>query len=416
VRALAVLVHDRGMHSRTPIVAGSPAYYSLAIMLGALAAMGPLAIDMYLPAFPTIASELGSTASSMEATSAAYFFGLAFGQSIYGPLSDRIGRLGPLYAGLALFIVASIGCALTTSVPQLITLRVVQALGGCAEMVVARAMVRDYFEPRDSMRVMSLLILVMGLAPILAPLIGGQLLVHFGWRAVFVTLAMYGGVCLVAARFVLRESLPSDRRRRDSVREVLAVYGRLLVDRAFMARVVCGGLVMAAMFAYISGSPFVFITLFDVPPDRYGFFFGTNALGLITASQINGRLAGRLTPSQVVARVLPFTALATIVLLVDVVTGTGGFAGILVPLFVVVASVGFIVPNMVVMAMAPQGAIAGTASALLGTIQFALGAIAGGAVSLFNNGTAIPLGAVIATCGVGAYLAFLNTRAADNPS
>lgn len=394
------------MHTRHTVTAGSSAYYTLAIMLGALAAMGPLAIDMYLPAFPAIARELGSTASSMEASSAAYFIGLALGQSIYGPLSDRVGRLRPLYTGLGLFIVASIGCAMATSVPQLIALRVVQALGGCAEMVVARAMVRDYFEPRDSMRVLSLLILVMGLAPILAPLVGGQLLVHFGWRAIFITLAVYAAVSLIAARFVLRESLALDRRRRDSFADVVRVYGRLLVDRAFMAHVVCGGLVMAGMFAYISGSPFVFIELFGVPPDRYGFFFGTNAIGLIAASQINGRLAGRLTPSQIVARVLPVTATAALVLLFDVSTGTGGFAGILVPLFLCVASVGFVVPNTIVMAMAPQGANAGSASALLGTIQFTLGAAAGGAVSTFNNGTAIPLGAVIATCGVGAFVAF----------
>lgn len=400
------------MSSHASPEAGSSAYYTLAIMLGSLAAMGPLAIDMYLPAFPTIARELGSTASAMESTAAAYFIGLALGQAIYGPISDRIGRLRPLYVGLVVFIVASIGCAMATTVPQLVALRTLQALGGCAEMVVARAMVRDYFQPRDSMRVLSLLILVMGVAPILAPLLGGQLLVALGWRAIFVALATYALICLIAARLILRESLPLERRRRDSLAEIARVYGRLLANRTFMAHVACGGLVMAGMFAYISGSPFVFIELFGVPPDRYGLFFGTNALGLITASQVNGRLAGRMAPHQIVARVLPVTALAGVALLVDVAAGIGGFAGLLVPLFLCVASVGFIVPNTVVMAMAPQGAMAGSASALLGTVQFALGAAAGGAVSLFNDGTAIPLGAIIATCTVGAFLAFHTARAA----
>jgi DHA1 family bicyclomycin/chloramphenicol resistance-like MFS transporter len=386
--------------------AGSPEYYKLAILLGALAGMGPLAIDMYLPSFPTIARELGSTPAAMEVTAAAYFIGLSVGQAIYGPISDRMGRTRPLYFGLALFILASIGCAFATSVPQLIALRIVQALGGCAEMVVARAMVRDYFDQRDSIRVMSLLILVMGLAPILAPLIGGQLLVHFGWRAVFYALATYASICLVAVLVLLRESLPVERRRRDGLGEILAVYRRLLGHRAFMAYVLCGGLVMSGMFAYIAGSPFVFIELFHVPPDRYGLFFGTNALGLITASQINGRLARKHSPGDILRRVLPVTALASLTLLVSVSTGIGGFAGLLLPLFVCVASVGFAVPNTMALAMAPHGPVAGSASALLGTVQFALGATAGAAVSGLNNGTAVPLGVVIATCGVGAWLAF----------
>lgn len=394
------------MSTQAHIQAGTPAYYRLAIILGSLAAMGPLAIDMYLPSFPTIAGELGSTAAGMEVTAAAYFIGLAIGQSIYGPLSDRLGRLRPLYFGLALFIVASIGCAFATSVPQLVALRTLQALGGCAEMVVARAMVRDYFDPRDSIRVMSLLILVMGLAPILAPLIGGQLLVHFGWRSVFFTLAGYALVCLVAVLVLLRESLPAERRRRDSFLDVARVYGRLLSDRGFMAYVLCGGLVISGMFAYIAGSPFVFIELFDVPADRYGFFFGTNAVGLIAASQINGRLAHRYGPRQILRRVLPVTALAGLVLLFNVSTGIAGFAGLLAPLFVCVASVGFVVPNTMVLAMAPHGSVAGTASALLGTVQFGLGAAAGAAVSTLNNGTAVPLGAVIATCAVGALLSY----------
>lgn len=387
-----------------PITHGSAAYYRLGIMLGALTAMGPLAIDMYLPSFPTIAREFGSTTAAVEATAAAYFTGMAVGQSFYGPISDRIGRRLPLFAGLALFIAASIGCAFAPNVPALVALRFVQALGGCAELVIARAMVRDLFDERDSMRVLSLLILVMGVAPILAPLAGGQLLVIFGWQSVFWVLAGYAAVCAVAVSVLLPESLAPAHRRRDSLQAIASIYGRLLRDRHFMTHAVSGALTIAGMFAYIAGAATVFIQLFRVPPDRFGLFFGTNALGLITASQINGRLAGRMPAQAILARVFPALAIAALVLLVNALTGFGGFAGILVPLFACVASVGFIVPNTTVLAMAPHGAVAGSASALLGTLQFAVGAASAMAVSTLNNGTAVPLGAVIACCAVGAFL------------
>ena len=393
-----------------PVSTGSPAYYRLAIILGALSAMGPLAIDMYLPSFPTIAREFGAPVSSMEATAAAYFGGLALGQAIYGPISDRVGRKRPLYFGLVVFILASIGCAFATSVPALIALRLAQALGGCAEMVVARAMVRDCFDQGDSIRVMSLLILVLGLAPILAPLIGGQILVYVGWQGVFWTLAAYAAACLVAVRLLLPESLPVERRQRRSVAEIGMVYGTLLRDRRFMAYAVCGSLVIAGMFAYIAGSPFVFIEIFDVAPERFGLFFGTNAFGLIAASQVNGRLARRFEARQILRGVLPVTAAAGLVLLANAWTGFGGFAGILLPLFVCVASVGFVVPNTTVLAMQPHGRVAGTASALLGTVQFSCGAVAGALVGALNNGTAIPLAAVVATCAVGALITFSAVR------
>ncbi len=386
--------------------AGSAAYYRLAIILGSLAAMGPLAIDMYLPSFPTIARELHSTPSTVEITAAVYFIGLALGQAVYGPLSDRFGRTRPLYFGLVVFTLASLGCAFARSVPQLIVFRALQALGGCAEMVVARAMVRDYFDQRDSIRIMSLLMLVMGLAPILAPLLGGQLLVHFGWRAVFWTLASYSALSLAMVWFLLPESLSHEQRRRDSAGAILGVYGQLLRNRAFLAYAISGSLIISSMFAYIAGSPFVFIELYHVPADRYGLFFGTNAIGLIAASQINGRLARRFTPRAILSRVLPITAAASLIFLFDAWTGAGGFLGLLLPLFLCVASVGFVLPNTSVLAMAPHGRIAGSASALLGTIQFGFGALAGAMVSTFNNGTARPLGAVVGACGVCALLVY----------
>src|SRR5688572_29116325 len=264
------------MSSTTPT---GRAYLHLAAILGALTAMGPLAIDMYLPTLPTIARDFGTTTAAVQVSLAVYFAGIAIGQAFYGPMSDRVGRKPALHFGLAVFIVSSIGCALAGDVRTLIVFRFLQALGGCAPLVVPRAVVRDHFDQQGSVRMLSVLMLVMGLAPILAPLIGGQLLVNFGWRSVFWVLAAYGTIWLAIVIPFLRESLPADRRRRQRLGDVLAVYGRLLRDRAYIGSVVSGGLIFSGLLAYIAGSPFVFIDLFDVPPERYGLFFGTNAIG-----------------------------------------------------------------------------------------------------------------------------------------
>lgn len=381
-------------------------YYGLAVILGALTAMGPLAIDMYLPALPTIGRELAASQSSVQVSLAMYFVGIAVGQAFYGPLSDRFGRRPALAVGLVVFVLASIGCAAATSIEVLVVCRFIQALGGCAPLVVPRAVVRDYFDERGSARMLSVLMLVMGLAPILAPLVGGQLLLAWGWRAVFWLLAAYGTVWLIVSSAFLDESLPPSRRRRHAFGAVLGVYGRLLRDRTYVGYVISGGLIFSGLLAYIAGSPFVFIELFDVAPERYGLFFGMNAIGIISASQINRWLAGRMEPRRIVGLVLPVSMAAGIVLLIDAATGWGGFAGILVPLFFFIASHGFVMPNTTALAMSPHGSVAGSASALLGTLQFVLGAAAGTLVGAWGNGTAVPLAAVIAGCGTAAWTVF----------
>ena len=378
-------------------------YYGLALILGALTAMGPLAIDMYLPALPTIARELGSDAAAVQVSLAVYFVGIAFGQAFYGPFSDRAGRKPALYLGLAVFALSSVGCALATTVRALVVWRFFQALGGCAPLVIPRAVVRDYFDERGSARMLSVLILVMGLAPILAPLIGGQLLVHFGWRSVFWILGTYGAVWLALVIWFLPESLPPGSRRSQPLRAVAGTYGRLLRDATVIRHVATGGLVFSGLLAYIAGSPFVFIEVFSVPPEQYGLYFGMNAIGIVSASQVNRWLAGWMEPRQIVARVLPVAAVAGMTLVANAWTGFGGFAGILVPLFAFIACHGFVMPNTTAMAMAPHGPVAGAASALLGTLQFVLGAAAGALVGALGNGTAVPLAAVIAACGVGAF-------------
>jgi DHA1 family bicyclomycin/chloramphenicol resistance-like MFS transporter len=382
------------------------AYYRLAVILGALTAMGPLAIDMYLPALPTIAREMATSTASVQVSLAMYFVGIACGQAFYGPLSDRWGRKRALYFGLVLFSASSIGCALAGSVNALIALRFLQALGGCAPLVVPRAVVRDYFDQRGSVRMLSVLMLVMGLAPILAPLVGGQLLVNFGWRSVFWVLAGYGAFWLVIVTLFLQESLPAARRRRQRAADVIATYLGLLRDRTFIGYVLTGALIFAGLLAYISGSPFVFIELFHVPPEQYGVFFGVNAIGIIIASQVNRWLANRYDARRIISAVLPVSVTAGAVLLMDAATGFGGFPGILVPLFFFIASHGFIMPNTTALAMAPHGAVAGSASALLGTVQFVLGASAGALLGVFGNGTAVPLAAVVAGCAASAFAAY----------
>jgi len=379
-------------------------YYRLALTLGALTAMGPLAIDMYLPALPTIAREFQTDAGMVQLSLAVYFTGIAIGQAFYGPMSDRVGRKPVLYFGLAVFIAASIGCAQARSVEALIAFRFLQALGGCAPLVVPRAVVRDHFDQAGSVRMLSVLMLVMGLAPILAPLVGGQLLVNFGWRAVFWVLAAYAAIWLALIAVFLPESLPLERRRRQPIGDVLAVYWRLARDRSYMGHALSGALVFAGLLAYIAGSPVVFIEQFHVSPERYGLFFGTNAFGIIAASQINRWLATRVDARRIVSVVLLVAMAAGLTLLVDAYSGFGGFAGILVPLFCFIACHGFVLPNTTALAMAPHGQVAGSASAFLGTLQFVLGATAGSLVGAFANGTPVPLAAVVAGCSATAFL------------
>lgn len=389
-------LHRLAMSSRPHLV--------LTLLLGALTAFAPMSIDMYLPSFPTLQREFAGNPGLVQATLSLFFIGLAIGQAIYGPLADRFGRKPPLYAGLALYVVGSVIAAFAPSLETLVAARFIQGIGGCAGMVIARAIVRDLFDERDSARMLTMLMLVMGLAPILAPIVGGQLLVFFGWRSVFWVLTAFGALCLLFSVTSLRESLPPAQRLPGGIGAALANYRQLLRDRRYMTQVMTGAFTMAGMFAYISGSPFVFIELNGVPAERFGFLFGLNALGLIAASQINHRLLARHSGRSILAAATLGFAIATLLVAANVMTGIGGFIGLLVPLFFSVASLGFIAPNTTAAAMALHGRIAGAASALLGILQFGVGALSVGLVGLFADGSARPMGLVIAACGIGASL------------
>jgi len=385
-------------------MAGPRRLAKLTLILGALTAFGPLSIDMYLPSFQAIARDLTASPAQVQLTLAVFFVALGIGQAFYGPISDRYGRRRPLCFGLGLYVLASAGCALARSIEALVAWRFAQALGGCAGMVIARAIVRDRFDEREAARFFSLLMLVTGLAPILGPSIGGQILVFFSWRVIFWTLAAFALTCFVAVTFLLPESLPAERRAQRGMGTALHVYGRLLRDRAFMRYALSGALVISGMFAYIFGSPFVFMQIYGVPPERFGWIFGAIALGLISASQLNRVLLSRVAGARILARALAVTASAGVILLVMAWTGRGGLPGLLGPLFVYIASLGFVLPNVIATALGPQGRNAGTASALLGTLQFGAGATVGMLLGALGDGTAVPMASLIAACGLSAFL------------
>ena len=377
----------------------------LPLILGAMAAFGPLATDMYLPAFPAIAADLPADPAAVQGTIAAFFAGMAAAQLVYGPLADRLGRKPPLLFGLAVFSLASLGCAMTDGIGTLTWLRFGQGLGGCAGMVMARAIVRDVAEGHAAIRLMAQLGLVMGLAPILAPSIGSLLLALGSWRLIFWLLAAYAALLALAVTLFLPESLEPGRRRRDGPLAVIATYLRLLRDRHFLGHTLAVALPTAGMFAYIAGSPFVYMELFGVTPEHYGLFFGLNALGIMGCAQGVARLTRRVLPGRLLLATLTVMTLAGFGLLGVALTGFGGFPAIAGLIFVYVAGIGAVMPLATTLAMGPQGQRAGSASALIGTLQFGLGAISGALVGLLHDGTARPMALVIALSGLGGLLA-----------
>jgi DHA1 family bicyclomycin/chloramphenicol resistance-like MFS transporter len=374
------------------------------LILGALTAIGPLSIDMYLPAFAAIEHSLTAPAGSAELTLAGFFIGMACGQLVWGPLSDRFGRKPPLYAGLALFALASFGCALTDDINALTAWRVLQALGGSAGMVISRAVVRDRCSARESARAFSTLILVMGLAPILAPIIGGWVVTLVGWRAIFILLFVFALACLLAIRLGLQESHSTRHEPPLNAQRIAGDYASLFASRAFLGYTLSGGLAMAGMFAYIAGSPFVLIQLGGIAPQHFGWAFGINALGFIAASQINARSLKNIAPTRMLRRALWMPAVAGLALAGLTMTDTASLPLTLLCMFLYVSSLGFIAPNSSASALATFGQRAGTASALMGALQFGLATLTGIGISQLHDGTARPLALLLAACGVGAWL------------
>ncbi|TWJ28866.1 DHA1 family bicyclomycin/chloramphenicol resistance-like MFS transporter [Micromonospora sagamiensis] len=367
----------------------------LVLVLGSLIAIGPLTIDMYLPALPSIVDDLQTTSAAVQLTLTGTLAGLAIGQLVIGPLSDALGRRTPLLAGTALHVLASLLCVVAPSVEVLGALRVLQGLGTAATAVVAMAVVRDLFSGAAFATLFSRLMLVMGAAPILAPTLGSEVLRWTSWRGIFVVLAIFGVALLAVAAFGLRETLPMALRRSGRMIDTLRTYGTLLRDRVFVGLVLVAGLAMAALFAYVAGSSFVLQDQYGLDEQEFGLAFGAGAVGLILATQLNVRLLRRYTPQRILLVSLGAGTVAALGLLVFAATGLGGLPALLATLWVVLAAAGLAMPNAPALALSRHGEAAGTASALLGAVQFGVGAVAAPLVGVLGTG-AVAMALVVA--------------------
>ena len=393
------------MTALAPAPAGRAARARLALLLGGLTAFAPLSIDMYLPGLPALGGELSAGASAVQLTLTACLAGLAVGQLVAGPLSDRFGRRRPLLAGVGAYTVASALCAAAPTISALIGLRFVQGATGAAGIVISRAIVRDTHHGVALVRFFSMLMLVTGLAPILAPVIGGQVLEFTSWRGTFVVMAAIGALLLVATAAGLRETLPPEHRRDSGVRATAATMAALLRDRHFTGFALAGGLAFGGMFTYIAGSPFVLQEIYGASPQAFAAVFAVNSVGIVALGQLNGRLAGRVEPHTMLRIGVTTMAVAGCVLFVVVAIGSLPPAALLVPLWVFVASVGLVFPNTTALALAGHPEVAGTASALLGVLQFVIGAAAAPLAGIAGTDTAVPMGATMALLSLASLAA-----------
>ena len=371
----------------------------LIVLLGALTAFAPLSIDMYLPALPQIARDFAVPIGSAEHTLAAFFLGISLGQAFFGPLADRFGRKVPLLCGMLLYAAACIGGALSLHIVPLVLLRFAQGVGACTGVVIARACVRDIFPATESARIFSYMMLVFGVVPLLAPLTGGYVLIWSGWRTIFWLQGAAGLLAFLAVSLRLPESHGGTHRGMDPF-SIVRDYWILLVDRRFIGFVLAGALSHAGLFAYLTGSPHVFIDLFGVAPQHFGWFFGVNAAGIITVSQVTARLLRRFSPARVLIVAQSLQVTAGFALLAAAASGAGGLWGIAVCLFGFISLTAAILPTAAGLALHSFPANAGMAAALLGTIQFGAGALVATVLGAFSPSTPVPMASVILLCGL----------------
>jgi DHA1 family bicyclomycin/chloramphenicol resistance-like MFS transporter len=374
----------------------------LPLLLGFLIAIGPVSVDMYLPAFPTIAREFHDAAAP-GLTLAAYFAGLAIGQMTQGPFSDRAGRRLPILLGLTVYTIASLGCALAWSPDSLSLFRLLAAFGGSASVVIPRAMVRDVADGPAAAMLFSRLMLVMGVAPIIAPIIGSAVVSVGSWRWIFVIAAIYGVAALALVWFKLPDTLPVARRSMVGFRSIVARYGQIAADRGFLTNAMTGTFAIGALFAYLTGTPGVFIGQFHWQPLDYAALFGANAAIYIAFNQWNPHLVARVGLRPVIGASIALLLVGTLALTAAALLGSGALP-IVLALFVCQASYGFALPSTLVAALSRHQAHAGSASALMGTWQYLGGALTGAVVGGFADGTARPMAITMLCCAALAVL------------
>jgi MFS transporter, DHA1 family, multidrug resistance protein len=370
----------------------------LVLILGLLSAIGPLSIDMYLPGFPAIAADLHTSVDMVSYSLSSFFIGICVGQLICGPLLDRFGRKRPLYGGLLIYIIASLGCAMSNSVEMLIAFRFLQAIGGCVGMVAPGAIVRDMFPVNESAKVFSLLILVLGVSPIIAPTFGSYLIAAFGWHSVFIILSVIVALLFLAVVFLLPESKTPDPSFSLRPETILSSYLNVLKEPQFYTYALAGAIAAAGLFAYLAGSPFVFMNLFKVSPKVYGWIFAVIAAGLITSSQLNTLFLRKFNSSQIIRVTLMVQASIGVLLFTGSALGWLNIYATIGLIFLFLSCQGFSFPNSAALSLAPFKKEAGSASALMGALQMGLGAFASAMVGFINNGTSLPMTGIMASC------------------
>ncbi|GAA0487133.1 multidrug effflux MFS transporter [Streptomyces sp. NPDC046215] len=393
-----------------PIPAPARTGLLLTLVLGGLTALAPLSMDMYLPALPEVTDALHSPAATIQLTLTACLMGMALGQLVVGPMSDKWGRRRPLLAGMVIYVIATAVCAFAPSAGLLIAFRLVQGLAGAAGIVIARAVVRDLYDGDAMARFFSTLMLVSGVAPVVAPLIGGQVLRVTDWRGVFVVLTVIGVVLTVIAWRSLEETLPPERRHAGGLKAALRTMGSLLADRVFTGYMLAGGFAFAALFAYIAASPFVVQDIYGASPQTFSLLFGVNSVGLVLVGQINGKLlVGRVSLDKALGVGLVVITLAAVALLLMTsgVFGEPGLVPVAAGLFVMMSAMGLAMPNTNAQALMRSRDAAGSASALLGTSTFLLGAVASPLVGIAGEATAVPMAVVQLGCALAAAGCFL---------
>jgi DHA1 family bicyclomycin/chloramphenicol resistance-like MFS transporter len=386
-----------------------------AIVLGLLSASGPFAIDMYLPALPAIAADLHASTAATQGSLMAFFLAVALCQIVYGPVSDSFGRKAPLYFGLALYSIGAIGCSVAPTIEWLIFARFIQGIGACAGMTIPRAIVRDLHTGHEAARLMSLIMLVFSVSPILAPLFGSFVTQFGGWREIFWAVSVIGILGLVLTFFALRETRPVAERIPFNVGTITQSYLELFRDRHYLGLVFIGGFGLASFFAFLAGSSFVYIDHFGFTPTQYSLAFSVNAIAFIGMAQLTGYFGKRFGLHRTVSAALTFYLVSTSALLVVTFAGVDNPFVLIVMLFISFAAMGLVIPSTAALSLENYGRTAGTAAALMGTLQLVTGAVVVGVVGVFSNGTVLPMVTAIVFCAAVAFLLGRVTLARSEP-
>jgi DHA1 family bicyclomycin/chloramphenicol resistance-like MFS transporter len=382
-------------------------YFFLILILGSLTALAPFSIDMYLPGFPAIAKSLHTTTEKVSLSLSSFFIGISAGQLLYGPLLDKYGRKKPLYFGLVVYIIASIGCYFAASIESLIGLRFIQAVGSCAASVAAMAMVRDLFPVKDSAKVFALLILVLGASPMIAPTAGGYITDAFGWHLIFLILAVMAVLIMLAVIFGLPDSYQPDPAYSLKPRPILNGFLTVIKNPQFYTYAISGGIAFSGLFAYVSASPIVFMEVFKVSGKTYGWIFALLSVGFIGSSQVNSYLVRKYKSEQIVKWALVWMLVVSVLFLIGSMQNWLGLAGTIIMIFGVLCGVGIASPNTSALALAPFEKNAGSASALLGAFQMCIGSVVSVGISMFKSKSAIPMSTVMVTASAVAFIILL---------